>query len=115
MDFEHSPSRVPDPSLPGELLWEAPPPEGSPAGPPAAPEAAEEARPTLLLAVDAGPRVAVCLSDQPPGAILEVTQRVREARDRERSAVPPVYNFGGGPFRRSWRTELEADWSGGDC
>jgi len=62
----------------------------------------EALRQPLLLSVDEGPQVPVSLSEQPPGAILELTQRVREARERERSAVPPVYNFGG----------AESTWSG---
>lgn len=59
------------------------------------PGAGEEFHPTLLIAVDDDHAVAVSLGDQPPNAILEMTQRAREARDRERSGVPPVHDFGG--------------------
>ena len=51
---------------------------------------------------DAGP-VAVSLGEQNAGAVVEATQRVREHHERERAAVPPVYNFG-----------ADSSWSGGD-
>jgi hypothetical protein len=59
-----------------------------------------EPQPRLHLEVDEGVSVAVALNES-PAAILDATQRLRECRERERSAVPPVYNFGG-----------ESSWSG---
>jgi hypothetical protein len=53
------------------------------------------------LEIDEGTTVPVSLSDRDPAIILEVTQRARELREREKSSVPPVYNFGG-----------ESSWSG---
>lgn len=49
----------------------------------------------LNLEVDDGFSVPVTLNDHNANTILEVTQRAREWRDRERASVPPVYNFGG--------------------
>ena len=72
--------------------------------------AADLADPTFMFAetplhmqLDEGGGVSVSLGDQNAAAMLETTQRIRETRERERSSVPPVYNFGG-----------EARWSGGD-
>jgi len=64
---------------------------------------AGESQPTpLALEVDEGLTVPVLLNEQNAGLILESTQRVREYREREKSSIPPVYNFGGEPH-----------WSGG--
>jgi hypothetical protein len=61
----------------------------------------EELRAELEL--DEGLSVRVPLSEGSPTDIVERTQRIREQRERERAAVPPVYNFGSEP-----------SWSGGD-
>ena len=61
-------------------------------------EIGDESRSDVALSVP------ISLSDRNAGDILEVTQRLREQRDRERTSVSPVYNFGGG----------EQAWSGGD-
>lgn len=53
----------------------------------------------LNLELDDGFSVPVTLNDHNANRILEVTQRAREWRDRERASVPPVYNFGGD---RAW-------------
>lgn len=53
---------------------------------------------------DVALNVPISLSDRNAGDILEVTQRLREQRERERTTAPPVHNFGGG----------EQAWSGGD-
>jgi hypothetical protein len=49
----------------------------------------------MNLELDDGFSVPVTLNDHNASGILEVTQRARESRDRERASVPPVYNFGG--------------------
>lgn len=66
-------------------------------------DAQRDLRTRVYLEVDEGLSVPVAPAEQSVGAILDVTQRVRESRERERSALPPVYNFGGDSF-----------WSGGD-
>ena len=67
-----------------------------------------EVRATVEIGDESRSDVALCvpisLSDRNAGDILEVTQRLRERRERERTAAHPVYNFGGG----------EQAWSGGD-
>jgi len=49
---------------------------------------------TISLEVDEGLTVAVLLNEQNAGSVLETTQRMREYREREKSSIPPVYNFG---------------------
>jgi hypothetical protein len=61
-------------------------------------EIGDESRSDVALSVP------ISLSDRNAGGILELTQRLREQRERERTATPPVYNFGAG----------EQAWSGGD-
>jgi hypothetical protein len=57
-----------------------------------------DSQPTpLALEVDDGLTVSVLLNEQNAGLILETTQRAREYREREKSSIPPVYNFGGEP------------------
>jgi hypothetical protein len=60
-------------------------------------------RESLDVEIDEGTAASVPFTDRDPARTLEVTQRARELRERERSSVRPVYNFGG-----------ESSWSGGE-
>lgn len=55
----------------------------------------------MNLEVDEAHHVPVSFNEQTAAAALEVTQRAREYREREKQSIPPVYDFGGG------------SWSGG--
>jgi len=66
-------------------------------------EAQRELQTRVQLEVDEGLSVPVSPTEQNVGALLDVTQRLREYRERERASVLPVYNFGG-----------ESAWSSGD-
>ena len=53
------------------------------------------AQPTCMsLEVDDALQVPVAFNEQTAAAVLEVTQRAREYREREKRSIPPVYNFG---------------------
>ena len=56
----------------------------------------------MSLQVDDDLTVPIILTDQNANAIVELTQRAREHRERERSSIPPVYDFG-----------RDASWPGG--
>lgn len=66
-------------------------------------DAQRELQTRVQLEVDEGLSVPVSPTEQNVGALLDVTQRLREYRERERASVLPVYNFGG-----------DSVWSGGD-
>jgi len=59
-------------------------------------DAFRETHPSRLsLEVDDGVQVPVTVGDYNAHLIVEATQRIREYRESEKSAVRPVYNFGG--------------------
>lgn len=62
------------------------------------------AQPTRMsLELDDAIQMPVVFNEQTAATVLEVTQRAREYREREKRSVPPVYNFGSD----------NATWSGG--
>jgi hypothetical protein len=62
-----------------------------------------EMQQTQSLELADGLCVHVRLDEQNAQRVLESTQRLRERHERERAAVPPVYDFGGD------------SWAGGDA
>lgn len=52
-------------------------------------------RTRVRVQLDEGLHVCVALGETDAAGVLELTQRLRERRERERAALPPVYNFGG--------------------
>jgi hypothetical protein len=62
-------------------------------------DAARELRQVpMQLQIDDGPALPVTLTEQNAGWLLEITSRVRDQREKERAAVPPVMDFGGHPW-----------------
>ena len=51
--------------------------------------------PFLCAEVDSGVCVPVALSERNAHLVMDLTHRLREYREREKSVVSPVYNFGG--------------------
>jgi hypothetical protein len=52
----------------------------------------------LNLEVDDGLSIPVLVDTHNANLILEATQKMREYREREKSSLPPVANFGSDPF-----------------
>jgi hypothetical protein len=57
----------------------------------------------LPIQVDDTVQILIALSERNTHLVLDATERAREYREREKSSLAPVYNFG-----------AEPTWSGGD-